>query len=563
MSSVVSARHVHQDVRIKRSLCIKYINFLSYLKKCKLKRPWHRYYCCVFQMAGVEMTSVKGLTCKSLQNSTKVSRNKDTFFIKCMNHLISKPINIASFDLDGTLMNIHGCKHTNTLLFSKEVLFNIFNFKEKQKFQIVIFSNQTSVSSPVHDYHYLKRCKLPILFRKLVNLRRALSYFYALYRHQNGGKFKAVPTSQNLQKCQAVPTSQNLQKCQALPTSQNLQKCQALPTSQACEKWNYRVHGKHCVVVVPNQKCHGERCFQKLNYRRSAMGSSKMRRSNENSDKIKSIEKRGGNVVNTFYAIGKGNMEPIDIYPKPCGGQYYLYMCLEGIKYIIILIRYFGNLHKELLEKEINKGVNKPLEDFLRLTIEICNNEEIYNIVKKNRRCYFHLNTMSLQMIEIYINSLLKKSKFYIFLKNGYPQYVGYVNYFLNDFVEESPPWDEEDLKQLLKDECFLKHLTLCLVYKNKIMKNLSAIFSNLLFNFDHSFYVGDNIGRDFDKSNIDLKVSIFVHIYSHTLLFIFSLNKGLISLVLLIFPSNHIHLSVRLFFFFFFLSESFLFILS
>ncbi|KJP89150.1 hypothetical protein AK88_01236 [Plasmodium fragile] len=435
MATKAPCSQASRSPRLKRALCVKYINFLSYTKKINLKGPWNRYYGCLFRTTGPGVTSMKGLVRRTVMmphGGGQLVRNKDMLFGKLLSHVLSNPVKIASFDVDGTLINPTGEKHPNNVLISMEALHSIILLKKIHQYKVVVFSNQTNVSSPLYDAAHVEQNKLPILFSKMEQLNDALRYFYALYASQvgvalNGGGYRSIE-----------------------------------------RRLGERQRGR-------GRPAHTSNC-----------------------------------AVNAFFAVGKGNIEALDMYPKPSEGQYCLFICLEGIKYALILMSYFGKAHRTLLEREVMKQKDKPVADFLQLVLDMLNNPFLCALVKKLRRGLFHLNKVRLYVLDVYINALLHKMELYTRFGRDHPGYAPYIEFFLSDAewgncyagrVGVVPPSPE-----LLRDEIFLVHLTRCLARKNEIMKRLASTFSSVLFNFKESFYAGDNVGRDFDKSDVDFQ---------------------------------------------------------
>ncbi|ANQ06757.1 Uncharacterized protein PCOAH_00011310 [Plasmodium coatneyi] len=420
--------------RLKRALCVKYVTFLSYAKKINLKGPWNRYYGCLFRTAGPAITSIKGLMrTVVMPHGGRLPRNKDVLLANLLKHILSKPVKIASFDFDGTLINPTGEKHPNSVLVSTEAIQSIIVLKKIHQYKVVIFSNQTNVSSPLYDSAHVEQNKLPILFTKIEQLTDALRYFHALHGNHlsvqlNGGSYRSV--------------------------------------------------NRRCGRATPPDTPIG--AAHKNNF-----------------------------PVNAFFAVGKGNIEALDIYPKPSEGQYCLFICLEGMKYVLLLMSYFAKTHRTLLEREAIKQKDKPLGEFLLLVLDMLSNPYLRALVKKLRKGRpFHLNKVRLLMLDVYINALLQKMELYTHFGRDHPGYASHVDFFLSDAdwggnvarVGSPPP------PELLRDELFLTHLTRCLARKNEIMKRLTTTFSSVLFNFKDSFYAGDNVGRDFDKSDVDLQ---------------------------------------------------------
>ncbi|CAA9986915.1 conserved Plasmodium protein, unknown function [Plasmodium knowlesi strain H] len=425
--------------RLKRALCVKYITFLSYAKKINLKGPWNRYYGCLFRTAGTAITSMRGLMGTAvIPRGGRLPRNKDMLFDKLLNHMLSKPVKIASFDFDGTLMNPTGEKHPNNVLISREAIQNIIVLKKIHQYKVVIFSNQTNVSSPLYDSTHMEQNKLPVLFSKVEQLTDALRYFNSFY-----ASHPKVP-----------------------------QKGDTHPSI-------WRQRGRTLPSHTPIGTAH-----------------------------------RNNSALNAFFAIGKGSIEALDIYPKPSDGQYCLFICLEGIKYVLLLMSYFAKAHRILLERQAIKQKDKPLGEFLQLVLDMLSNRHLQVLVKKLRRRPFHLNKIRLLILDVYLNTLLRKMELYRRFEKEYPAYAAHVEFFLSDAewsIHASEGGHDDCVGEfpspdLLRDELFLTHLTRCLAQKNDAMKRLAVTFSSVLFNFKESFYAGDNVGRDFDKSDVDLQ---------------------------------------------------------
>ncbi|ETW30282.1 hypothetical protein PFFCH_02298 [Plasmodium falciparum FCH/4] len=187
------------NVKIRKNVCIKYLRFLYYLKKIKFRKEWNRYYSCVFQMSDGYM-SINELVYKKLGTSINIKKinnnnndnnnnnnnsnnnnndnNSEILFNCFINFLLRKSLKIASFDFDGTLINKHfSNNHKNNIIFDKERI-PILNSLKKKKYEIVVFSNQTCVSSCVQNYEHLCSHKLPNFFLKIKNFQNSLNYFY-------------------------------------------------------------------------------------------------------------------------------------------------------------------------------------------------------------------------------------------------------------------------------------------------------------------------------------------------------------------------------------------------
>lgn len=270
------------------------------------------------------------------------------------------------------------------------------------------------------------------------------------------------------------------------------------------------------------------------------------------------------NYINYFFSFGKYGIEDIDIFTKPSEGQFCLYICLEFIKYLIILNFYF-NKYLELLKKKKRLIMdNESLYILLTLNKDIFSLDKVSELIhmvlykkyNKNKQdtCSdninehpFNVNKLCLQIFDIYINSLLQKKKMNLRLMNSLKlqeskHLLFFINFFLND--QEQNSWnnnfsnsemekliyeqkkkkirkikneqdgDEEEekeedifLKLLNNSDHFVTYIIINLMYKNKIIKNVAKKISQVFINNQESFYVGDNIGRPFDKSDIDKKV--------------------------------------------------------
>ncbi|CRG93398.1 phosphatase, putative [Plasmodium gallinaceum] len=467
------------NLRIKKSVCIKYLKFLFYLKRYNFENKWNRYYCCLFQTID-EKTTLKKLVLHKFSNNFEKIKKKEILFKKYLSYLISKPIKIASFDFDGTLINSHFNKHKNNLLYDKNVLNTLYNLKNEYK--IIIFSNQTNVSSCVHDYDHLRFQKLPNFFLKIRNFKNSLKYFYTLFCDTKRSNFSYLNNSHK---------TKNKLYLFILNLQNKFGKCKS--------SYLYRKYHSYLLnqITLTPQMCN-YLTKKKKNFKTVLNKRYYLKESLRNNKRNKL------NFLYYFFSIGKYGIEDLDIYTKPNVGQFALYICLEAIKYLIILNFYFKNSF-ELIKKEISNIENKELRSFILLSIDIFNIDEIRELTKNIKRKNFYIDKISLKILDIYVNFLLKKTKPYIFVKQKYPNSI-LIDFFLNDQITTNIQ-NKKEIWNLLNDNENLKYLIFCLIYKNKIMKNLMKQFSNLLFNFKSSFYVGNNIGRPFDKSDIDLKV--------------------------------------------------------
>ncbi|KNA01059.1 hypothetical protein PVNG_02512 [Plasmodium vivax North Korean] len=452
-----AAEQASRTPRLKRALCVKYLTFLSHIKRINVKRPWNRHYCCVFRTEGPEVVTMRGLIGSIVApHRGRHPRNKDSLLSTLLSHMLSKPVRIASLDLDGTLINPTGEKHPNSILINSEAMQSIIAITKMRQYQVVIFSNQTSVSSPVCDAAHVERNKLPPLFTKVRRLTDALRYFYALCGGHIGGRNK-------------------------LGRKDKLGRRLHAGGNPPIE----RPHGRAPPRDTPNGTTHRSNCG-----------------------------------VSAFFAVGKGNIEALDPYPKPSEGQYCLFICLEGIKYALMLMSYFAKESRTLLEGELIMQKGKPLGEFLRLVVDMCEIPFLHTLVKRLRRGPFHLNKVRLLVLDVYLNALLRKMEFYVRFGREHPGYAAHVQFFLSDAgwggslggAGEGGHADRSDLAgvppppELLRDELFLAHLVRCLACKNEVMKRLATTFSRALFNSEQSFYAGDNVGRDFDHSDVDLQ---------------------------------------------------------
>ncbi|EUD66992.1 hypothetical protein C922_02576 [Plasmodium inui San Antonio 1] len=360
-------------------------------------------------------------------------------------------LKIASFDLDGTLVNPTGDKHPNSVILSREAIQSIIVLRKIHQYKVVIFSNQTSVSSPLYDCAHVERNKLPLLFSKMAKLAETLRYFYALYGSDLGVQLNR----------DTYPSMEG-RRGRGPPAD--------TPIIGAAQRNNFP--------------------------------------------------------VSAFFAVGKGNIEALDMYPKPSEGQYCLFICLEGVKYALLVMSYFAKRHRTLLEREVIRQKDKPLGDFLQLVLDMLSNDYLRALVKKLRRGFFHLKKVSLLVLDVYINGLLQKMESYTRFGRDHPGYAAHVEFFLRDVEwgryvgndseggegdgdDRTDPVGAPPSPELLRDDVFLSHLTRCLARKNEIMKRLAATFSSVLLNSQESFYAGDNVGRDFDKSDVDLQFAV------------------------------------------------------
>ncbi|CRG98908.1 phosphatase, putative [Plasmodium relictum] len=467
------------NLKVKKSVCIKYLKFLFYLKRYNFEKKWNRYYCCLFQTVD-EKTTLKKLALDKFSNNLEIIKNKEFFFKKYVSYLLSKPIKIASFDFDGTLINSHSNNHQNNLLYDKNVLNTLYNLKSEYK--IIIFSNQTNVSSCVNDYDHLRFQKLPNFFIKIQNFKNSLKYFYTLFCNTKKSNFSYLNNS-NKTKSKLYLFFLNLKN-----------KLGHDEYNYLCRKYNFYFFNH----IILNQKKYNYLEKKKRNLKKNINKKFYLKENSRNN------KRNSFNFIHYFFSIGKCGIEEIDIFTKPNWGQFGLYICLEAMKYLIILNFYFRDSF-ELLKKDLSNLENEELRSFVLLSIDIFNIDEIRELTKNIKRKNFYIDKMSLRILDIYVNFLLKKTKPYILIKQKYPNSI-LIDFFLNDQIKTIIK-NKKEIWNLLNDNENLKYLIFCLMYKNKIMKNLMKHFSSLLFNFKNSFYVGNNIGRHFDKSDIDLKV--------------------------------------------------------
>ncbi|SPJ09901.1 phosphatase, putative [Plasmodium sp. DRC-Itaito] len=626
------------NVKIRKNVCIKYLRFLYYLKKIKFRKEWNRYYSCVFEMSDGYM-SINELVYKKFgislninnnnNNSHNNNYNNDIPFNSFINFLLRKSLKIASFDFDGTLINKNfPNNHINNIIFDKEKI-PILNSLKKKKYEIVVFSNQTCVSSCVQNYEHLFSHKLPNFFLKIKNFKNSLNYFYKHFiittqnEHDKKEKKKIIINNNNNDNNINTNNNQiiyyNMENIISKKTKNNIY-----------DKINKRIIGLnialyYCFLKLLNKKIqnnyNNRYLFNKYNihminskiflitkkrndlfYKKLKNRIVKLRNKNIykpfflyynknnkkyihynylklyhilkyfHSEKKKKknifylyIKKKNSyilNYINYFFSFGKYGIEDIDIFTKPSEGQFYLYICLEAIKYLVILNCYF-NKYLELLKKKKRLIMdNKNLYTLLSLNKDIFSLHEvcalmdmvIYKKYKKNKQhTYrdninehpFNINKLCLQIFDIYINSLLQKKKmnlrFANLLKLQESKHVlFFINFFLNDQeqnswrnysskskmekfiyeqkqtkirkIEKKKEEEEEEeeehifLKLLNNSDDFVKYIIINLMYKNKIIKNVAKRISDLFINNQESFYVGDNIGRPFDKSDIDKK---------------------------------------------------------
>ncbi|SBS93637.1 phosphatase, putative [Plasmodium ovale curtisi] len=425
------------------------------------EKGWNRHYCCLLKTTTEEKTTLKRLVRNILPCNVRKIKNKESRYNVYLSYLISKPIKIASFDFNDTLVNTTCSKHINNIILNINVLETLFHLRNKKKYSMVIFSNESNVSSGIydhdHDHDHVKYNKLPNFFSKIESFKKSLFYFYTIFLSKEKKKnFSFFTTSQ------------------------------LCSTYEQNRIWEYR----HRLLLrkMKNIKLRNSSLFKSLNY-------------------VKKQKKN--NFFSYFFSIGKGETSEIDMYRKPNEGLCSLYICLEAIKHLIILNFYFKSSHNLINTQMYNNIENEQLITFFRLSIEIFQSKEVLNIAKHINNGYlFDLNKMAIKILDTYINILVKKTKLYIFVKEKYPNFIALINFFLHDQEDFSFQIEWEKLLDFVNDDIFLKHVTACLVYKNRIIKKLSSIFSSVLFNCRDSFYVGNNAGRHFDRSDVDLQVT-------------------------------------------------------
>ncbi|SOV75607.1 phosphatase, putative [Plasmodium sp. gorilla clade G3] len=649
------------NVRIRKNVCIKYLRFLYYLKKIKFRKEWNRYYSCVFQMSDGYM-SINELVYKKLgtslniniNNIKNINNNNETIFNSFINYLLRKPLKIASFDFDGTLINKDFCNnHMNNIIFDKEKI-PILDSLKKKKYEIVVFSNQTCVSSCVQNYENLCSHKLPNFFLKIKNFKNSLNYFYKHFiittqnehdkkekkinkinnnnndnnNNNNNDNYNNNNDNYNNNNDNYNNNNDNYNNNNYNNYNNNNNNNQIIyynvediivkkiknnmydNTNQRETGFNIALY--YCFLKLLNKKLqctyNNIYLFNKYNIdmittknllitlKRNHLFYKKLKNRivklknknrykpfclyyNKNNKKYiyykylkkyyilkyldfqknifdSYIKKRNSyilNYINYFFSFGKCGIGDIDIFTKPSKGQFYLYICLEAIKYLVILNCYF-NKYLELLKKKKRLIMdNKNLYTLLSLNKDIFSLDEvcelmdmvIYKKYKKNKQdTYldninqhpFNVNKLCLQILDIYINSLLQKEKINLRFVNSLKleeskQLLFFINFFLNDqeqnnwknysfnskmenLINEQEEEEEEEekekedifLKLLNNSDHFLTYIIINLMYKNKIIKNVAKKISSLFINIQDSFYVGDNIGRPFDKSDIDKK---------------------------------------------------------
>ncbi|SCM05460.1 phosphatase, putative [Plasmodium chabaudi adami] len=529
-------------MKIKRSVCVKYLKFLYYLKNCNLEKQWNRYYCCVFKTALDENITIKRLAERKYLNKIKLIKNKEIRYNKLLSYLVSKPIKLSSFDFNDTLVNTKNGKHSNNILFDKNIFKSLFNLLNTRNYQIVIFSNQTNVSSCVHDYDNLKYNKLPNFFSKIRDFKKSLAYFNSLFISENQKKCKQIKSHDIIQTnlfpfSSASPllwdNNKSQENYQNFPPSNETSIFMHILKAQSkhndCYTYLVRkyfdrffssshVHNykekKKKIYIFPKNNRHvlTETCINNSNLRRQ-----KKNKIRNYKSCIRSKIVLNCNSLNYFFSLGKCEISEIDMYSKPEIGQYCLYMCIEGIKYLIILKYYFNDFYK-FIENNMNMITNEDLKDFIKLSIDIFNSEEICILTKNiKKRNYLNINKLTLKILDTYINTIIHKNEKYILLKEKHKDDIQFIEFFLCDQIYiPSTNMDEKILFNKLNNNDFLKHLLFWLVYKNKIIRKLTNHFSSLLLNFRHSFYVGNNVGRSFDISDVDLKFSQNIGIKSY-----------------------------------------------
>ncbi|WBY56367.1 phosphatase [Plasmodium yoelii yoelii] len=521
-------------MKIKRSVCVKYLKFLYYLKNSNLEKQWNRYYCCVFKRVLDENITIKQLAERKYLNKIKLIKNKEIRYNKLLSYLVSKPVKISSFDFNDTLVNTKHGKHSNNILYDRTIFKALFNLLNIRNYQIVIFSNQTNVSSCVHDYENLKFNKLPNFFSKISDFKKTLFYFNSLFISENSQKYKQTKTPTNIQNNPLSFSSasslilwdniksQEKYRNSFLQNETNIfmkqlkhSDCYIYLIRKYFDRFytsshvnNYKKKQKKIYIFPKNNKYRlAERFVNNSNLREKKK---KMKSHNNYKGCKRSKIVLNCNSLNYFFSLGKCEISEIDIYSKPEIGQYCLYMCIEGIKYLIILKYYFNDFYK-FIENNINMITNEDLKKFIKLSIDIFNLEEICILTKKiKKRNYLNINKLALKILDTYINKIIHKNEKYILLKEKYKNDIQFIEFFLCDQIYNSSiNFNEKKLFNKLNNDDFLKNLLFWLVYKNKIIIKLTNHFSTLLFNFRHSFYVGNNVGRSFDMSDIDLKVRI------------------------------------------------------
>ncbi|KAI4840096.1 phosphatase [Plasmodium brasilianum] len=533
-------------LRFKRSICVKYLKLLFYLKKHRFEKKWNRYYCCLFQTAEKEITTtLKKVVHKTLSKDILSIKNKKGQFENFVSLLLTKPVKIASFDFDGTLINTVQSKHVNNLVYNERVLTALVKLSEKgketeKKYKFVIFSNQTNVSSCAHNYDNIKYHKLPIFFSKIQGFKNALSYFHSLFSSEEKQKQK------HQRKEDKGETEEKKKKRKKKKKATSLLRYPYNITEEGTNQFycfilrlmEKIIEEKNSVYLCRRFYARFSRGFL-LTRPRGPPPQAKEKEANEvNAEDVTNVinaanEETALNVwmatkrpaqcrrkmqnsefLNYFFSIGKCEIREIDIYAKPNDGQYSLYICLEAIKYLIILNCYFKYSCKLGIE-EINGIENKELQNFFLLGNDIFGINEIRELTKNLKRRYFDINKISLRILDTYTNFLLKRTKAYSNLRetnydNSNSSSV--INFFFNDQMGDdggvsfAPSIEEKQLLALLNEEKFIQNIIPCLICKNKIMKRLAMHFAGLLFNFEDSFYIGNNVGRPYDKSDVDLK---------------------------------------------------------
>lgn len=533
MSAVINSSG---SMKIKRSVCVKYLKFLYYLKNCNLEKQWNRYYCCVFKTVLDENITIKRLAERKSLNKIKLIKNKEIRYNKLLSYLVSKPVKISSFDFNDTLVNTKHGKHNNNILFDRNVFKALFNLLNTRNYQIVIFSNQTNISSCVHDYENLKFNKLPNFFSKISDFKKSQFYFNSLFISENPKKRKQIKSPTIIQTNHFPFSSSSLILWNNIKSQEkyrnifspnetnifmNILKKQLKHSdcyiylirkyfyrfSTSSPVYNYKEKQKNIYIFPKNNKHRlAETFINNSNLKREKK--KKMSSHNNYKGSKRSKVVLNCNSLNYFFSLGKCEISEIDIYSKPEIGQYCLYMCIEGIKYLIILKYYFNDFYK-FIENNMNMITNEDLKNFIKLSIDIFNSEEICILTKNIRkRNYLNINKLVLKILDTYINKIIHKNEKYILLKEKHKDDIQFIEFFLCDQIYNSSiNLDEKKLFNKLNNDDFLKNLLFWIVYKNKIIRKLTNYFSSLLFNFRNSFYVGNNVGRSFDVSDIDLKV--------------------------------------------------------
>lgn len=609
-------------LKINKTSCIKYLKFLFYLKKYNLGKEWNKWNLfdtCLFQNEE-KKTSLKMVLYSSLRNwrnlekqniksRKKISEEKEmkkekTGVENYLAYLMSKPISIASFDLDGTLVDAHSNNYDNKLLYNRHIFNSLQNLKNKYK-KFIIFSNQTNVSS-ARDYKHLQFQKLPNLLIKITNFQNfvhfindlsSLKYQSSLsntrfnktfdksvntiskttseitsktsFKTQNNSPYADINVVSTDSRCTKMsdkvssssnantridcglvkicgnilcvrfverdPQSFNFHLHFRFHSHLNLRKCVERNKSYLRKK--FRLYGFYKII---KEKFH---FFLKkyIKYKNNGIMSSPTKRKIKNEinknkyklQKIVLINNKRKIHFDFYLAIGKWGLKQIDIYPKPEIGLFALFICLEAIKQFLIWNCYFKNseiLTKQMVMKKETKQEKKKKEiketnnenistteyrDYLYYFLKIY--EEIFSINKikllthNMKRNHLNLNNLALQILNIYIIDVLKKCTYFKEIEKQNID-MEIIHLFLNDSDPISFPISkiqeqkkEQTIMSFLDNTENLKHIISLLIYKNQIIKRLMNISILLFFNSNESFYVGNNMGRDFDKSDTDL----------------------------------------------------------